>query len=139
MPAGSGRPAWRVRGPAGHERVEHGSRGVRRALSVAARAVHVTSAAVVVGGVVLDAGDVGTSAWLAVALASGVLLLALEVSDAPELLTQVRGLSIVAKLLLLGALPLVPSLQPALITMLFFAVVATSHAPSSIRHRGLWR
>ena len=84
---------------------------------------------------VLDAGDVGTSAWLAVALASGMLLLVLEVSDAPALLTQVRGLSIVAKLLLLGALPLVPSLQPALITMLFFAVVATSHVSSSIRHR----
>ncbi len=75
--------------------------------------------------------------WIGVAIGTGLTLAAYEVAREPQLLRQVRGLALVVKLIVLAILPALGEVQAPVMAAVFFAVVAISHAPATIRHRPL--
>ncbi len=112
-------------------------RGWRRAVAVGLRALHVTPAAIVCGAVTLRLETSAFDVWIGLALGTGVVLAAYEVAQDPELVRQVRGLTLALKLVILAMLPALGEAQAPVMAVLFLAVVAMSHAPSTIRHRPL--
>jgi hypothetical protein len=82
------------------------------------------------------------SAWDGYVLllaASGIAILLLDWWSNPAYLRQVNGISVVAKLALLGWFLLRPEhREPIFWTILLFSVLV-SHAPGKLRHRLWWR
>lgn len=67
-------------------------------------------------------------------LASGGLLWALDIWTKPDHLRQMAGLSMFAKLVLVGAMVLWPSLHAALFWLVVVWSAVFSHAPASFRN-----
>jgi hypothetical protein len=105
----------------------------RRLAKIALRGLHVVCAAFCLGAYAFDAA--GRGPWLVAALASGALLLALDLHESAAFLLEVRGAVVVAKVL---ALALLPACGAWLLAAVVFASVVSSHAPSSVRHRVLF-
>lgn len=106
----------------------------RRAVKVALRAVHVLCAGVVVGAYLLTlASDVRTG-WLLAAIVSGALVLAVDLHESAAFFVQVRGVVVVAKLVLLGLLPRLGEAGAWILAAIVLVSVVSSHAPGEVRH-----
>lgn len=102
----------------------------RRFVKIALRGTHVLCASFCLGAYAFDAPDRG--AWLAAAIVTGLLLLALDLHESAAFLLEVRGLVVLGKLV---ALAFVPQGGAALLGAIVLVSVVSSHAPGSIRHR----
>lgn len=107
-----------------------------RWLSVTLRAIHL-SAVIALGAVVLGA-PVEPLYVIAAVLASGVGMLAQDLWVKPHTLLEWSGAALMAKLLVVGWMGLMPSLQPVLFWVLVVWSVIFSHAPASFRHSRWW-
>jgi len=105
----------------------------RRFLKIVLRAIHVLFAGVLVGAYAFSVESRGT--WLAGTIASGVLLLLLDLHESGAFLLQVRGLVVVLKIGLVAALPWLDPWQPWALGFLVVLSVLSSHAPARIRYR----
>jgi hypothetical protein len=108
----------------------------RRGLKIALRAVHVLCAALCLGAYAFDAP--GRVPWLLAALATGGLILALDVHESAAFFLQVRGVVVVAKTLALALLPACGDGKTWLLGAIVVVSVLSSHAPGSVRHRVLF-
>ena len=127
------RPAWRdLRGLLFPESPRH-FRGARQ-VQVALRSAHIAAMALVVGGLPFGADFQALRTPILVTVASGSLLLALDLAKDFALLSQGSGVAVLLKLGLLG----MGLLQPAARLPWYLAatLVASigSHMPGSWRH-----
>jgi hypothetical protein len=117
--------------------------GTRRWVSVLLRTAHVAAMGVILGGVFLGAGQGELRAAIWVTLASGALMMLLDILKDPKVLLQGSGLFVLAKLALLAVGFFVQPDQ-RFGWYLAAAVVASvgSHMPGRLRHfsvAGKWR
>lgn len=110
----------------------------RRSLKIALRAAHVLMVCVLLGAYVFDATPAERTTWLWAAIASGASILLLDLHESAAFLMQVRGLIVLGKIALVGALPVFGGAQVWVLVFLVAASVLSSHAPGSFRHRQVW-
>jgi hypothetical protein len=105
-----------------------------RAWNVGSRTVHLAATGTLLGGHVFGVQADALLPWLWVAIASGAVMLAVELYTSFDWLTQVGGLVVVLKVILLCAIPFAWTARVPLL----FAVVAIagvgSHMPGKYRH-----
>ena len=108
-----------------------------RAWNVGARTVHLGATGVLLGGHVFGGDADALLPWLYVAMASGAVMLAVELYSSFDWLMEVGGLAVLVKLALLCAIPFAWSARVPIL----FAVVALagvgSHMPGKYRHYSL--
>jgi hypothetical protein len=108
-----------------------------RAWNVGSRTVHLAATGTLLGGHVFGVSADALLPWLWVAIASGAVMLAVELYTSFDWLTQVGGLAVVLKLGLLCAIPFAwPARVPILFAVVAVAGVA-SHMPGKYRHYSL--
>ena len=108
-----------------------------RAWNVGARTVHLAATGTLLGGHVFGVAADMLLAWLWVAMASGAVMLAVELYTSFDWLAQVGGLAVVLKLALLCVIPFAWS---ARVPILFVVVVIAgvgAHMPGRFRHYSL--
>lgn len=108
-----------------------------RAWNVGARTVHLAATGTLLGGHVFGVAADMLLAWLWVAMASGAVILAVELYTSFDWLAQVGGLAVVLKLALLCVIPFA---WPARVPILFVVVVIAgvgAHMPGRFRHYSL--
>lgn len=108
-----------------------------RAWNVGARTVHLAATGTLLGGHVFGVAADTLLAWLWVAMASGAVILAVELYTSFDWLAQVGGLAVVLKLALLCVIPFAWS---ARVPILFVVVVIAgvgAHMPGRFRHYSL--
>ena len=111
---------------------------VKRWTKISLRTLHLVSVAGVGGGILFS---IDKAVWLNywwLALASGVLMMAIDIISNPVWLVQVRGLAIYLKLVLLGILGACPQWAgPILLTVIILSSVI-SHAPGNLRYYSIY-
>lgn len=108
-----------------------------RAWNVGARTVHLAATGTLLGGHVFGVAADTLLPWLGVAIASGAVMLAVELYTSFDWLAQVGGLAVVLKLALLCVIPFA---WPARVPILFVVVVIAgvgAHMPGRFRHYSL--
>lgn len=111
--------------------------GNLRAWNIALRTAHMAAGGVLFGGHVFDIGTERLADWLLLTLATGVLLVLLEIRHGRRWAVEGRGVLVLAKILILCALPW---LWPQRVPLLFVVIVigsAGSHMPKRLRHYSL--
>lgn len=106
----------------------------RRGVKIALRALHVLCAGVFTAAHVLAVDPARRGPWLAGTIASGALILLLDLFESGAFLLQVRGLVVMAKIGLLLALPTFGEYQPHVLVVILLTSVVFSHAPSKVRY-----
>ncbi len=108
-----------------------------RAWNVGARTVHLAATGVLLGGHFFGAEAEALLPWLYVAMASGAVMLAVELYSSLDYLAELGGLAVLLKLALLCAIPFAWSARVPIL----FAVVAVagigSHMSGKYRHYSL--
>jgi hypothetical protein len=109
----------------------------RRWLSIVLRALHLAGVVLCAVGIL----GIGTPSPGAVALmlATGIALYALDLWQHPRLWREVAGLFVLCKLVLVAAMALVPAAAVALFWLLLLSSAVVSHAPHGFRHRRIVR
>jgi hypothetical protein len=109
-------------------------RNMIRALNIAFRTAHIASMGILLGGHAFDVVPERLMVTLWVTIGTGVVLIALESQGRPLWLHQGRGLLVMAKLVLICAVPLLWDFR--LPILLSVAVVASvgSHMSGSYRY-----
>lgn len=111
----------------------------KRWLSVLLRSVHISAAAVVLGGVFLDAGHDEISVAIWAALLSGCLMLLVDMLKSPRVLLQGSDLFVLLKLALLAVgFFFLPSQRFCWYLAATFAASVGSHMPGALRHHEIW-
>jgi hypothetical protein len=105
-----------------------------RAWNVGARTVHLAATGTLLGGHVFGVPADTLLPWLWVAMASGAVMLAVELYASVDWLTQVGGLAVVLKLALLCVIPFAWAARvPVLFAVVLIAGVG-SHMSGKYRH-----
>lgn len=106
----------------------------RRAAKTTLRTLHIFTAGTLLGGHIFAVPSVVLEPWLWGTILSGVLLTVTDLHASFSVLCELRGLAVVAKLLLVLA---VPVFWDARVTLLIVALVigaVISHMPGRYRH-----
>lgn len=109
----------------------------RRACRLLLRAIHVLAAAAIVGGTLTGSASALLAPWLLATVASGLLLLGLDIHANAVVVLEVRGLAMLGKLALLALAAVVPPLHLPVLVMVLMLSVVVSHLPREHRHRVL--
>ncbi|HNV04155.1 MAG TPA: hypothetical protein PLE61_08455 [Vicinamibacterales bacterium] len=119
--------------PQPRRRLRHG-----RALNIAARTVHLAATGTLLGGhvVAADPGRLVPLVWVAVA--TGAVMMAVEIYPTAHWAHQVCALFVYAKLLLLGLVPFLWEHRVALLLAAVALASVGSHAPRRVRHYSVW-
>ena len=110
-----------------------GFRG-KRWLNIALRTGHLIGVAGMGGGVLLGVTAEAWHPYLYVTLATGAVMMGLEIWSSCVYLLQLRGLVMALKILLLAALPVAPGFEPLVIGLAIVVSGVFSHAPASVRY-----
>jgi hypothetical protein len=106
-----------------------------RLTQVAARTVHVVAMALVLGGVAYSAPERAMASAIVLTLASGLLLLGMDLWKGGAFLTQGHGVAVLIKLALLGTgLLLVPAARFECYLAATAVASIGSHMPKTWRH-----
>ena len=106
----------------------------RRGLKILFRAVHILFAGVLAGSYVFEVEAAQRAPWFSGTIASGVLILLLDLHESGVFLLQVRGLVVIGKILVLLLLPWFAGWEAEVVGLLVLISVLSSHAPSRIRY-----
>ena len=110
----------------------------RRGLRTALRTLHILAGGTLVGGLIFDQPEVVLSPWVWGTVASGMLLLMIDLHASLAVLCEVRGLVVLLKLGLMAAVSVFWDARlPLLIVALVIGAVS-SHMPGEYRHRVLF-
>ena len=110
----------------------------RRWLRISFRTLHIATICGVVGGVLFGGDDATMKPWLVGVVLSGGIIMATDLYDDDPYLREVRGMTIVVKLLLLAVALWLPASRAWLLFLVVGVSGVLSHAPSRLRHRALW-
>jgi hypothetical protein len=106
----------------------------RRFLKITLRAAHVLCAGVATGCYLLSVADPARTHWMIAAAATGAAMFLLDLQETAAFLLQARGLIVLIKIGLLGALPLLGPWQGWILAALVGLSVLSSHASSKFRY-----
>jgi len=99
------------------------------------RATHLVGVVGVGAGVLADWPFAQWQAFAAILLASGIAIYALDAWSNPRYILQVNGLSVLAKLLVMGAFVAQRGAREWLFWGVLVFSVMVAHAPGRLRHR----
>jgi len=105
----------------------------KRWLKIVLRTIHLIGVAGVGGGVLLNVDIASWMIYLQLTLISGFTYLALELWTNGIFIIQLRGFSIILKLLLLYGLYLYPDSSKIILAIIIISSVI-SHAPGNVRY-----
>ena len=105
-----------------------------RAIQVAARTVHIAAMGLVLGGVAFAAPEAALALPLGLTIASGLVLLAVDLWKSGDYLHQMNGVAVVVKLALLGLAMLQPESRLAWYLAATAVASVGSHMPKTWRH-----
>ena len=105
-----------------------------RAIKILFRATHVPCAGILAGAYLFGAAGALREQWLLATIATGFLILFVDLFESGVFLLQVRGLVLILKLGLLGALPQSEGRAAWILAILLAISVLASHAPGRIRY-----
>jgi hypothetical protein len=108
-----------------------------RAWNVGARSLHLAATGTLLGGHVFGVAAEPLLPWLFVAIASGAVMLGVELYTSFDWLTQVGGLAVVLKLAVLCAIPFAWSARVPLLFVVVLIAGVGSHMPGKFRHYSL--
>ncbi len=110
----------------------------KRWTKISLRTLHLLALAGVGGGILfgLDKGLWLNYWWLA--MATGVLMMLMDIVSNPVWLVQVRGLVIYVKLILLAFLGIYPAWDNFLLAVIIIISAAISHAPGKLRYYSVY-
>jgi hypothetical protein len=103
------------------------------------RTVHILGGGVLVGAYLFHQEPATIHLWLMVTALSGLLLLATDLHASCAILFEVRGLSMVVKLVLLGIVSSVPGWEVAVLILILSIGSVSSHLSRRVRHRLWWK
>ncbi|HEY5790268.1 MAG TPA: hypothetical protein VIX81_06565 [Gammaproteobacteria bacterium] len=106
----------------------------RRWVNIGLRSVHLLGLAGMGGGWLYAAPLAAWQPYLWLTLASGTAMLLLEVSGTCLWLLQLRGLAVLAKLLLLALAGSRPEWLPGLLVAVIVLSAVFAHAPAGVRY-----
>ncbi len=111
---------------------------VKRWTKISLRTLHLLAVAGVGGGILfaLDK-DIWIIYWW-LAMASGALMMLLDIISNPVWLVQIRGLVIMAKLVLLAFLGSYPAWDTTLLIVIIVVSGVISHAPGKLRYYSVY-
>jgi hypothetical protein len=101
------------------------------------RSLHILATGVLLGGYIFNQPAAVLEPWLIAAVATGLLLLAIDLHASTVVLFEARGIFLIIKLLLLLLLPVMWDLRVTILTIVLFIGAAGSHMPKRHRHRVL--
>lgn len=108
-----------------------------RGLGIALRAVHLVGVVLLAGGVMWGIEPARLRAALLLTAASGAGLVTIELAQNPQWTFMGKGLAILAKVALLGLLPLTGRASPLVLGAVLVLSVVGAHLPSRYRHYSL--
>lgn len=103
-------------------------------LRVTCRSLHILCIGMYVGGIAFDAPAGDVSGWFHGAAITGTVLILTDLYASFIYLTELRGLAMVAKLVVLGAATGLPDHRLAIVMALVVLSSVVSHMPSRWRH-----
>lgn len=111
---------------------------LRRSVRTLLRAIHIFAGGVLVGGVVFDQGAAALTPWTQATVLSGLLLFATDLHASLAILCEVRGASVVLKLILTALVPVFWGARLELLTAALLLGAVSSHMPGRYRHHVLF-
>ena len=110
----------------------------KRWTKISLRTLHLLAVAGVGGGVLFGIEkDLWLNYWW-LALASGALMMLMDMISNPVWIVQVRGLAIVLKLILLVFLGSAPAWDSTLLAVIIIISAVVSHAPGKLRYYSVY-
>jgi len=111
---------------------------VKRWTKISLRTLHLLAVAGVGGGILFALEkDLWINYWW-LAMASGALMMLIDIISNPVWLVQIRGLVIVIKLILLAFLGTYPDWGSFLLAVIIIISAVISHAPGKLRYYSLY-
>ncbi len=111
---------------------------VKRWTKISLRTLHLLAIAGVGGGILFALEkDLWLNYWW-LALASGALMMLMDILSNPVWFMQVRGIVIVLKLVLLALLGIYPGWDSFLLVIIIILSAVISHAPGKLRYYSLY-
>ena len=109
---------------------------IKRWSKISLRTLHLLALAGVGGGILFGLEkDLWINYWW-LAMASGVLMMLMDIVSNPVWLVQVRGVVIFVKLILLAALGLYPQWDSLILAVIIVISAVISHAPGNLPPQG---
>jgi hypothetical protein len=108
-----------------------------RAWNVGARTVHLGATGVLLGGHFFGIEAETLLPWLAAAIASGAVMLAVEIYSSFDWLAELGGLAVVLKVALLCVIPFAWSARVPILFAVVLVAGIGSHMPGKYRHYSL--
>ena len=110
----------------------------KRWTKISLRTLHLVAVIGVGGGILFGLEkDLWINYWW-LALASGVLMMVIDIISNPVWVVQVRGLAIFLKLILVALLGSNPSLDSLLMIIIIVISAVVSHAPGKLRYYSIY-
>lgn len=111
---------------------------IKRWTKISLRTIHIASIMGVGGGILFS---VDKSLWISywwLAMASGILMMLIDIISNPVWLVQVRGLVIYFKLILLALLGSYPAWDITILMVVVVVSAVISHAPGKLRYYSIY-
>jgi hypothetical protein len=108
-----------------------------RLINLTLRSLHILSFAVLVGGHYFDQPVIELMPWFQAALVTGGLMVLIELYGSFTFLIELRGLSVLLKLAILGAIPWFWDSRFLLLATVVILASYTSHMQGKYRHMSL--
>ena len=105
-----------------------------RWINLSLRSLHILSFSVLTGGHFFDQSIVALTPWLHAVLVTGGLMVAIELYGSFTFLIELRGLSVLLKILLLAAIPWFWDLRFGILALIIILASVTSHMQGKYRH-----
>ena len=110
----------------------------KRWTKISLRTLHLLAVAGVGGGILFGLEkDLWINYWW-LAMASGILMMLIDIISSPVWMVQVRGVSIFVKLILLAYLGSNPDWDGPLVVLIIIISAVISHAPGRLRYYSIY-
>jgi len=111
---------------------------IKRWTKISLRTLHILAIAGVGGGILFGLDkEIWINYWW-LAMASGILMMLMDIISNPVWLVQVRGVVIELKLILLALMGVYPDWDKVLLVVIIIISAIISHAPGKLRYYSLY-
>lgn len=111
---------------------------IQRLSKTGIRALHILGIAGAAGGILYGVERELWLNWWILAMVTGVIMVALEISRSKLWLIQLKGVLTFVKLALLSSFFIIPQHKPALFITVLVMSVFIAHGPAGLRHYSIW-
>jgi membrane protein implicated in regulation of membrane protease activity len=101
------------------------------------RSAHIFATGTLVGGYIFNQPTATLMPWLWGSVVTGILLLAADLHGNVAVLCEMRGIAVIAKVVLLLSIPVFWEARVPLLVIILLISAVSSHLPKRMRHRVL--